>query len=126
MTIDTLAELSFTITDDQDPIEVGSDTVYEIRVNNTGTRDDTNVRLEVRLPHPAMKLIGAEPRAGHDERGRIVFAPIASLPAKGEVVYKVHVTGASADTHLIQATLSSDQSKRPVTKEESTTVYLDE
>ncbi|XZE52130.1 hypothetical protein SH139x_003812 [Planctomycetaceae bacterium SH139] len=126
LTIETLAELSFTIADDQDPIEVGAETLYKIRVTNNGTRDDTNVRLEVRLPHPALQLVGADPLAQTDGKGLLVFDPIASLPAKGEQVFQVRVRGTTADAHLIKATLVSDQSKRPVTKEESTTVYADQ
>jgi uncharacterized repeat protein (TIGR01451 family) len=126
LTIDTLAELSFTIADEHDPIEVGSDTVYEIQVRNTGTRNDSNVRLEVMLPHPALELVTADPAARTDGQGLVVFEPLASLPAKGEQTYRIRVRGSSADTHLIKARLVSDQSKRPVTKEESTTVYSDQ
>lgn len=125
LTIETLAELTFSIADDQDPIEVGADTTYTIRVQNLGSRDDTNVRLEVQLPHPAMQVQGCQPDAQQDNSGRIVFEPIARIPAKGEQLYILKVRGAIADTHLIKATVVSDQSRKPVTKEESTTVYSD-
>jgi uncharacterized repeat protein (TIGR01451 family) len=126
LTIDTLAELSFTIADDQDPIEPGSETVYEIRVRNTGSRDDTNVVLELQIPYPGLQLVTAEPSAGTDGKGKVIFAPIAKIPAKGEQIYRVRVQGVAPDTHVIRATVASAQSKRPVTKEESTTVYADQ
>lgn len=125
LTIETLAELNFSIADDQDPIEIGSIATYLIRVQNTGTRDDTNVRLEIQLPHPALEFIGAEPISKTDGMGRIVFEPIARIPAKGEQTFRIQVRGAVPDTHLIKASLLSDQSRKPVTKEESTTVYSD-
>ncbi|WP_203328961.1 DUF11 domain-containing protein [Candidatus Laterigemmans baculatus] len=124
LAIETLAELSFSIADDQDPIETGTETTYEIRVQNTGSRDDGNVQLKVQLP-AGMELISADPQAGTDGRGLVVFQPIARIDAKGEQVFRVRVRGASADTHVIQASLTSNQSPKPVTKEESTTVYSD-
>ncbi len=126
LAIETLAELSFSIADNNDPIEAGTETMYEIRVQNSGSREDSNVRLEVQLPHPGMKLVSAEPSAATDGRGRVVFEPLARLAAKGEYVFRVVVSGVTPDTHLIKATLMSDQSKKPVTKEESTTVYADQ
>jgi hypothetical protein len=126
LTIDTLAELSFTITDSQDPIEPGAESVYEVRVQNKGTREDTQVVLDVQLPHPGMQLVSAEPAAGTDGKGRVIFEPIAKIAAKGEQIYQIRVRGVSPDTHVIRATVVSQQSKRPVTKEESTTVYADQ
>jgi uncharacterized repeat protein (TIGR01451 family) len=126
LAIEALAELSFSIADTMDPIESGTETTYEIRVKNNGSKEDTNVRLEVQLPDPAMTLVSAEPQAGTDGRGRVVFQPLARLAPKGEQVFRVVVNGSIADTHLIKATLVSDQSRKPVTKEESTTVYADQ
>lgn len=126
LAIETLAELSFTIADDQDPIEPGAFTTYEVRVKNTGSRDDTNVILEVQIPYPGLELVMAEPSAGTDGRGKVIFEPIARIPAKGEQVYRVRVKGVQPDTHVMRATVVSSQSKRPVTKEESTTVYQDQ
>jgi uncharacterized repeat protein (TIGR01451 family) len=125
LTIETLAELTFSIADDQDPIEPGADTTYVIRVRNTGSRDDTNVVLALQIPSPGLEVVTAEPSAGSDGKGKVIFEPIARIPAKGEQVYRVRVRGVTADTHVVRATLVSAESKRPVTKEESTTVYED-
>lgn len=125
LAIETLAELNFSIADDQDPIETGAETTYEVRVQNSGSRDDSNVQLKVQLP-PGMELISADPQAGTDGNGLVVFQPVAALPAKGEQKFRIRVRGASADTHVIRAMLSSDQSPKAITKEESTTVYSDQ
>lgn len=125
LTIETLAELTFSIADDQDPIEPGAFTTYEVRVKNTGSRDDTNVILEVQIPYPGLELVTAEPSAGTDGKGKVIFEPIARIPAKGEQVYRIRVKGVQPDTHVMRATIVSAQSKRAVTKEESTTVYQD-
>ncbi|QEG42187.1 DUF11 domain-containing protein [Roseimaritima ulvae] len=123
--IDTLAELSFSVADDQDPVETGSETTYEIRVTNSGSRGDTNVQLKVQLP-PQLELVSADRNAGTDGRGLVAFEPLPRLTSQHEEVYRLRVRGNTPGTHKIQAILTSDQSTVPVTKEESTTVYSDQ
>ena len=45
-TCDLLIELA----DTDDPVEVGNDTAYEIRVTNIGTKLETNVEVVCTLP----------------------------------------------------------------------------
>ena len=123
--VEALAELTFSVADVNDPIEVGSETSYEIRVTNNGSRDDANVKLQVELP-PGLQLISTDPTA-QAASGRIVsFAPLARLDAKGEYSFRVSVRGATEGAHVIRAMLTSDSSRVPVTKEESTLVYADQ
>ncbi len=123
--IDTLAELSFVVADNHDPVETGSETTYEIRVTNSGSRGDTNVQLKVQLP-PQLELVSADRNAGTDGRGLVAFEPLPRLTSQREEVYRLRVRGKTPGTHKIQAILTSDQSAVPVTKEESTTVYSDQ
>ena len=43
--VESVPELEFSVKDTADPIEVGSDTTYEIRVVNRGTRTATGVQI---------------------------------------------------------------------------------
>lgn len=124
VTVESLAELSFQISDSSDPIEVGGETTYEIRLTNSGSRDDTNVRVQLQLP-PGIERISADGDAQEDGRGGIFFAPKTQMPANSDLVYRVRVRGTNPGTHIVKAIVTSDQSTVPVTKEESTMVYSD-
>ena len=123
--VDTLAELTFSITDDADPIEVGSEATYEIRITNQGSRDDGDVKMQMKLP-PGLELVSSEAEASTDGKGLIAFAPTASLPAGRETIHRVRVRGVTAGTHVVKAIVTSAQASVPVTKEESTMVYSDQ
>jgi uncharacterized repeat protein (TIGR01451 family) len=122
--VESQAELSFSISDLADPIEQGAETTYEIRLQNTGSRNDSNV--QVRLVVPAgMEVIGSDADVRPDGQGGMIFAPEQEMPAGSERTYRVRVRGVTPDTHLVKAIVISDQSPKPVTKEESTMVYAD-
>ena len=53
--VEGLAAIMFEVRDLEDPIEVGGETGYEIRVVNQGTKAATNVQVAVELP-PGMKV----------------------------------------------------------------------
>ncbi|MFG0286747.1 MAG: hypothetical protein ACF8CQ_01140, partial [Rhodopirellula sp. JB044] len=124
VSVESQAELTFSIADTADPIELGSETTYEIKVRNSGSRNDTNVQVQMLLP-PGIEMLGSDADAGTDGRGGVMFAPHGNLPAGEELVYRVKVRGVQPDTHVIKAVVTSDQSRVPVTKEESTMVYAD-
>ncbi len=125
ITVEALAELTFSVADQHDPIEVGSETTYEIRVTNNGSRDDTNVQLQVELP-PGLDLVAAEPSNVTVSGRTVAFAPLAHIDAKGEYSFKLKVRGDSAGAHIVRAVVTSDASKVPVMKEEKTLVYDDQ
>jgi uncharacterized repeat protein (TIGR01451 family) len=122
--VSSLAELTFSIADTADPIEVGGETTFEIRINNTGSRDDTNVRVALQLP--AGMELSSEGDFVDRGQGTIEFAPRALLKANDEVVYRAKARGSTPGRHLVKAVVTSDQSNVPVTKEESIMVYADQ
>src|SRR5690606_33472911 len=99
--VEALAELFFTVTDTADPIEVGKDTLYEIRVTNQGSKAATNVVVTALLPQELEAVSGDGPTRASQEGGRIIFAPLPKLAPKQEVTYKVGVRGARAGDHRI-------------------------
>ena len=56
--VEGLAAIMFEVRDVEDPIEVGGETSYEIRVVNQGTKAATNVQVAVTLP-PGLEVISA-------------------------------------------------------------------
>lgn len=122
--VDGFAELTFQVTNQGGPIEIGAETVYEVKVRNSGSKNDTNVQIQLQLP-PGLELVSADGEAGTDGRGLVAFQPQAELAAGSELAYKLRVRGVTQGTHIVKAMITSDQSTVPVTKEESTRVYAD-
>src|SRR5690606_2403477 len=49
-TVDGTASLVVEVLDLDDPVEVGSETAYEVRVRNEGTKSASNVAIECHVP----------------------------------------------------------------------------
>ncbi len=124
VTVESLAELTFSVADSADPIEIGTETTYEIKVSNHGTKADSNVSVQVQLP-PGMELLDAEDARMDPNSGIVIFRPRPQLAANSELVYRLKARGVHDGRHKIIARVESDQSSVPVTKEESTMVYDD-
>lgn len=123
--VDAAADLVFTISDLNDPIEVGTETVYEIRVANNGSKPATNVLLAAALPAELKLISGDGPARATTKGQQIGFEPVGRINPGEEMVFKIVAQGNRAGDHLIRVQLSSDEFPNPVTKEESTQVYVD-
>lgn len=118
----SVPELFFTISDNVDPVEVGSDTVYNIELTNQGTRADTNVVVEVILPEQ-LRPVAAEPSNQVQVQGqRVTFQPIAQLTPGQKLRFQVQATGAAGGDVRAAVRVKSD-STGWITKEEGTMVY---
>jgi uncharacterized repeat protein (TIGR01451 family) len=114
--------------DVDDPVEVGADTSYEIRVTNTGTKTETNLQLTCTVPDKMefrAAKVGA-PINHHVEGREVIFDPLPKLAPRADVIYRVSVRGVEAGDLRFQARMKADGLTVPVLKEESTRVYGDE
>ena len=124
--IEGLAAIDFEVLDQEDPIEVGGETTYEIRVTNQGTKAATNVRVVATLP-PGMNLLSADGESNHSiQAGNVVFEPIASLAPKADTVYRLQVQVAEPGDLRLAVEIQTDDLAQPIRKEESTRVFGDE
>jgi uncharacterized repeat protein (TIGR01451 family) len=124
--VEALTELVFTVSDVNDPIEVGAETSYEIRITNNGSKTATNVQLAAELPAELLALKTDGPTKSQVKGQKIVMEPISELAPREEAVYRIAVQGQKAGDHVIRVQVISDEFSTPVTKEESTKVYADE
>jgi uncharacterized repeat protein (TIGR01451 family) len=125
VTVEGIPALFFGVADLTDPIEVGGQTRYEIRVVNQGTKSATNIRLVAEAPPGMRPLAGDGPSRGQVTNQQVVFEALPQLTAKSEVKYYVTVEGAGEGHHLFRVQMMSDDLQNEVTKEESTMVYSD-
>jgi len=121
--VEGVSAILLEVVDLDDPVEVGSNSTYEINVTNQGSAPGTNIRVVATLPEGFEYVRGSGPTpALHD--GKIVrFAPLASLAPKATVIYRVEVKGTRTGDLRFRAELQSDQMSSPVMETESTHVY---
>ena len=129
ISIDGIAAIRFEVRDVKDPIAVGGESIYEIRVLNQGSKEATQVRLEARVM-PGLKIVEAEGpdslRYQQPQEGYLVFEPLPRLSPKVDVTYRVRVQGRQPGDQRIRVQLTAAELQRPVIKEESTNVFSDQ
>jgi uncharacterized repeat protein (TIGR01451 family) len=118
-----VAAVRFDVKGLENPVEVGKDAVYEIRVTNQGTGVCTNVQLMAEMADKTGFSSFSGPTTVKAQGQTLVFDPIATLPVKGEVVYTVRVRGNRDGDLRFRVQLTCDQVRTPVVKEESTSFY---
>ena len=126
--VEGLSALLMELADADDPVEVGTDTSYEVRVTNTGSKMETNLQLTCTVPE-RMELRGARCAAGCRYRvdGRdVIFEPLPRLAPKADVVYRIFVRGTAPGDLRFRARIRADGLSEPVLREESTKVYGDD
>jgi len=126
-TAEGVAAVRFEVVDVEDPVEVGKEAVYEIRVTNQGTGPCTNIQIAAALAE-GTEFAGASGGPNQQAQVRtqgqaIVFDPIPSLGVKGDVTYRVRIKGLMPGDHRFRVQLTCDQLRTPVIKEESTRFY---
>jgi uncharacterized repeat protein (TIGR01451 family) len=126
--VEGLPALLIEVADTDDPVEVGSETTYEVRVANAGTKTETNVEVVCTLPEQ-VEFRGA--KAGANLRFRVegrevIFEPLAKLAPRAEIIYRVQVRGKTAGDVRFRARVRADGLPEPVLREESTRFYNDD
>ena len=77
--VEGLSAILLEVVDTQDPIEVGADTSYEIRITNTGTKTETEIRVACTIPDQ-MTFKAAQGPVRFVEQGKVVvFEPLPKL-----------------------------------------------
>jgi uncharacterized repeat protein (TIGR01451 family) len=133
---DGAPNLRLEVVESVDPVRTGDETVYIVRVTNTGTAAETNLVLVCRLP--GMMCAGVTAPAEYLERvgvdfntpfgpirntSTVTFEPVRELAPGVEAVFRMRATaGRPTGTVTFKASLTTDRIKTPVTKEESTVV----
>lgn len=129
MVVEQLSELFFDIDDLQDPIEVGTKTMYVIRVENQGSQVANNVAMVIDIP-AGIEPLGVESPIEYQvqregQGSRLVFAPIPTMNPRSQLTIRFEAQGNREGDHLIEVRMTSAQRPAPVAKQESTKVYAD-
>lgn len=123
-----ISALLVELTDVGDPVEVSKETVYEIRVTNTGSKTEANLTLVCTIPK-GMEFRAADCAAHvqYQQLGnQILFAPVLQLAPRADVLYRVRLLGRTPGVKVFRAQVQANGLSRPVVDEESTTVFGDD
>jgi uncharacterized repeat protein (TIGR01451 family) len=123
--IEGTASLVLEVLDLDDPVEIGRETAYEVRVRNEGSKEAQNVGLSFELPS-GVKLINVKGPTQHiAESGLVVFKGLPTLEPGKTVIFQIYIQGADEGNHRVRARLTSDSIQEPLTVEELTRFYAD-
>lgn len=123
--VEGISALHFQVADTKDPLPVGSETIYEIRVINQGTKEATNVQVVATLPQGLRALAGEGPVANTVNGNEVLFGKLPQLAPKAEAVFRIRAQAVAAGDQRARVQILSDDIRLPITKEESTQVYAD-
>ncbi len=117
------AALVMVVDDRDDPIEIGTETWIEARVENRGSKAAANMGISIELP-TGVELIDAEGPSTHiAENGLLVFKSIDELQPAETVTYRLRVIGQDPGNMRFRARLTSDSIQQPLIVEELTKFY---
>jgi uncharacterized repeat protein (TIGR01451 family) len=120
-----LSAILLEVVDTEDPIEVGAETSYEIRITNTGSATESNIKLVCTLPDKEQFKSATGPSKAHEQGKQIIFEPLAKLVPRADAIYRVTVRGVAAGDVRFQAQITSTNLQEPVMEQEATRIYED-
>ncbi len=126
VTVEGLAEVAYTIGQDNGTIEVGTSTTYSVQLTNVGNKSDRDVRLVVQLP-AGSQLMKVDAQVSYRSEGnQLIFEPIPEMRNKDQYTYRFQVQHNQPGTQIVRAQLTSANWPVAVIKEEGTLVYNDQ
>jgi uncharacterized repeat protein (TIGR01451 family) len=108
------------VVDDPDPVQVGTTTVYTIRITNQGNADLHKVTCVSTFEDALQPMNSAQ---GKIEGQKVTFPTVPVLAPKASVTYTITVKGLKAADTRNTTSMNCEEISRPVNEEESTTVY---
>jgi len=121
--VEGIPALALELVDLEDPVEVGGELTYEVRVVNQGSCPCTNIRIVAEAPDGLLPVEATGPVAHAIQGAQIAFEPLPRLATKADVVYRIKVRGVQPGDYRFRVQMTCDQSRLPVTKEEGSRVY---
>ena len=114
--------LQLEVSDSIDPVQVGQNVTYTIRIKNAGTLQANQVELSAVLP-PQMRAVRAfGPSKGKIDGPNVTFAPIESILPNIASVFTIEAQAISEGDSRFQAQVKSLSLGSPIRSEESTRI----
>ncbi len=122
-TVSGISAILLELVDLADPIEVGKEVTYEIKVINQGSAPGTNIRIHCNLPasQEFVSATGTSPTTREEQR--LIMETLPLLAPKATASWRVIVKALKEDDARFRVELSSDQFEKPINEEEPTQQY---
>lgn len=121
--VDALADLKLYVNDPQGAIPVGTDSTYEIRIVNRGTKAAENVQLTGFFSE-GIEPIAVRGWRGQPSTGQVAFAPIPSVAPEQELIVRIVARAQQPGNHVFRAELTCAAPETRLAAEEWTKYYL--
>ena len=120
----SLPAIVIELVDDPDPVAVGEETTFTIKVRNQGFKADSNLKAVFTLANGMQFVSGGGASAVTASGQTITLGTIPSIGPKQEVAWTVRVrcTAANGDVRS-KLSVTTDFFKNPIDEEESTNLY---
>jgi uncharacterized repeat protein (TIGR01451 family) len=123
--IEGLSAMLLEMVDTDDPIEVSGETAYEVRITNTGSKTETDIKLIATIPEK-MQFKNAQGPVRYREEGKtVIFEPLEKLAPRADAVFRINVKTLEAGTVRFKIQVTSTNLTEPVIKMEPTRIYSD-
>lgn len=122
VTIQGISAILVEVVDDPDPIQVGEETTYTIRVTNQGGGLDLR-DVVVKAIFPDEMAPGAASGAGQVSGKTVTWPAVANLPVKQAVTYTVKGRALKAGDNRVRFEVTTRERPTPIVELESTTAY---
>jgi len=106
-----------------DPIEVGKEVVYEIKVTNQGSAPGTNLKVVCTLPDSEEFVSGTGATQVRAQERAVTMDTLPVLAPKAQAAWRVTVKALKPDDARFKVFVSSDQFEHPIQKDEATHLY---
>ena len=123
--VEGTASLDTSIVDLDDPVEIGSEAAWEVRVRNDGSKAAANLSVACELPAGVELLTAKGPTESVADGKTLLFKSLPQLAPGQQAIYRVHVRGMTEGTLRLRARITSDALDQPVSIEEATKFYAD-
>lgn len=115
--------LEFEANDEDDPLLVGKQTVYQIKVKNTGSAAVKDIEVRGILPKEMRFIGGQGPGALPRQEGqKVIFGKVDAIEPQQELIYRITVEAAQHGDVIFRAEMNAGSQKEPIISDEATTI----
>ncbi len=116
--------LSLTVTALHEPVAMGKELTYVIRVTNNGRSEDSQVVVKATVPSQMLlaRLGTTGPTRANFDGQTVTFDPVERIGAGEVLSYRIRVQARQTGDARLQADVRSNAQRQPVTAEARTTI----
>ena len=100
-----------------DPLRVGEETTYEVRVYNQGPGSTAQVQVRFEVPANLLPVQGDGPSLGRIKGQTVAFDPVEKMPPKVDAMYKLRVRAVAPGSGRFRATTTAVGLPAPMARE---------